>query len=381
MTKTTETIDPSVVDARADLFTPLTLGATELRNRIVMAPLTRNRAGAGNAPRAINVEYYRQRASAGLIITEATQVSPQGVGYPGTPGIHSAEQVAGWKQVTQAVHEQGGRIYLQLWHVGRISHPSLQPAGRLPVAPSAIKPDGDAFTAEGLQPFVTPRALEIEEIPGIVADYRTAAENALAAGFDGVEIHAANGYLLDQFLRDGSNHRTDAYGGSLENRVRLLLEVTDAVAGVWGADRVGVRLSPLNSFNSMYDSDPQGTFTYVAEQLSRYGLAYLHVVENTFESDANEAQRVDFTKLRKAFGGLYMANGGYGQESAEEALAQGRADFVAFGKPFIANPDLPARFRVNAALNEPDPTTFYGGDSRGYTDYPALDGEIGMAAA
>jgi len=381
MTKIAETIESLEQGARADLFTPFALGPIVLRNRIVMAPLTRNRAGAGNVPQAMNVEYYRQRASAGLIITEATQISPQGVGYPGTPGIHSAEQIAGWKQVTQAVHEQGGRIFLQLWHVGRISHPSLQPDGQLPVAPSAIKPDGDAFTAEGLQPFVTPRALETAGLPGIVEDYRVAAENALEAGFDGVEIHVANGYLLDQFLRDGSNKRTDAYGGSLENRARLLHEVTDAVVAVWGADRVGVRLSPLNSFNSMSDSDPQGTFTYVAEQLGRYGLAYLHVVENTFEADAGDALTVDFAKLREAFGGTYMANGGYEHETAEAAVAHGQAELVAFGKLFIANSDLPARFRRKAALNEPDPASFYGGDAKGYIDYPALDGNVEVVAA
>ena len=265
-----------------ELLEPARLGPYTLKNRVVMAPLTRNRAGAGNVPQDMNVAYYAQRASAGLIITEATQISPQGVGYPGTPGIHSAEQVAGWTRVTDAVHARGGRVFLQLWHVGRISHPSLQPNGEIPVAPSALKPEGEAFTAEGPQPFVTPRALEGHEIPGIIADYRAAAVNALAAGFDGVEVHAANGYLLDQFLRDGSNHRRDSYGGSLENRTRLLLEVVAAVTEVWGGGRVGLRLSPINSFNSMSDSDPDATFGYALRQLNRFGLAYLHVVERDF---------------------------------------------------------------------------------------------------
>ena len=355
-----------------NLFSPLRLGPYELENRIVMAPLTRNRAGPGNVPRDMNVEHYAQRASAGLIITEATQISPQGVGYPGTPGIHSPEQVEGWSRVTEAVHARGGRIFLQLWHVGRISHPSLQPNGALPVAPSAIKPDGDAVTLDGPQPFVTPRALETDEIPGIIADYRAAAVNALAAGFDGVEIHSANGYLLDQFLRDGTNHRTDAYGGSRENRTRLLIEVTEAVTEVWGAARVGLRVSPTNSFNSMSDTDPSATFEHVARELSRYGLAYLHVVEIDMAGAGGKSD-YDRRKLRQAFQGPIIVNGGYDRLRADWALASGAADLVAFGKPFIANPDLPERFRQDAPLNEPDPATFYGGDARGYTDYSALD--------
>ena len=252
------------------LTTSVRLGPYELPNRVIMAPLTRSRAGAGNVPQPMNVEYYAQRASAGLIISEATQVSPQGVGYPNTPGIHTHEQVKGWRKVTDAVHRRHGRIFLQLWHVGRISHPSLQPNGALPVAPSAMRPEGEAYTYQGRQPFVTPRPLATEEIPGIIEQYRVAAQNALEAGFNGVEIHAANGYLLDQFLRDGSNHRTDAYGGSIEKRARLLLEVTEAVAGVWGADRVGVRISPVHTFNSMYDSHPDLTFGYVAKQLNQF---------------------------------------------------------------------------------------------------------------
>ena len=356
-----------------NLFAPLHLGRYQLANHIVMAPLTRNRAGASNVPQAMNVEYYAQRASAGLIITEASQVSSQGVGYPNTPGIHSREQVEGWKWVTQAVHEHGGRIFLQLWHVGRISHPSLQPSGALPVAPSAIRPEGEVYTYQGLQTFVIPRALETEEIPGIIQQFRTAATHALEAGFDGVEVHAANGYLLDQFLRDGTNRRTDAYGGSVENRARLLLEVTAAVAGVWDADRVGVRISPVGTFNSMYDSEPDVTFDYVAKELSRFGLAYLHVVEHAGAGEA--VQRFDKRRLRELFQGTYLANGGYDRTRANAALAAGDADAVAFGSLFIANPDLPLRFALNAPLNVPDASTFYGGDERGYTDYPFLHGD------
>lgn len=352
------------------LFTPLQLGPYTLANRLVMAPLTRNRAGAGNVPQPINVEYYRQRATTGLIISEGSQISPSAVGYPATPGIHSPEQVAGWKQVTDAVHARGGRIFLQLWHCGRVSHPSLLPDNALPVAPSAIAPVGQAFTYQGPQPFVTPRALETGEIPGIVEDYRKAAQNALAAGFDGVEIHAANSYLLDQFIRDGSNRRTDAYGGGLENRCRLLLEVTAAVAGVWGANRVGVRVSPINGFNGMHDSDPQQTFNHVASALSPLGLAYLHGMEGSIGAEAPPA--FDFAEMRRCFKGTYIANAGYDKARAEAALASGYADLVAFGVLFIANPDLPERFAKNAPLNAPDPSTFYGGGEKGYTDYPFL---------
>ena len=354
-----------------DLFTPLQMGPHTLANRIVMAPLTRNRAGAGNVPQAMNIEYYRQRASAGLIISEGSQISPTAVGYLATPGIHSPEQIAGWKQVTDAVHSRGGKIFLQLWHCGRVSHPSLQPGGILPVAPSAILPASQTFTPNGWQPLVTPRALETSELPGIVADYRQAAQNAMAAGFDGVEIHAANGYLLDQFIRDGSNRRTDAYGGSLENRSRLLLEVTAAVTGVWGADRVGVRFSPINSFNDMHDSNPQKTFDFMASALNTFGLAYLHGMELSFGSEPKPD--FDFAQMRRCFKGPYMANGCYDKARAETALASGYADLVAFGVPFIANPDLPERFARNAPLNTPDQSSFYGGDEKGYTDYPFLD--------
>jgi len=360
---------PATTSDAPDLFTPLQLGELELPNRIVLAPLTRNRAGPGNVPQAINTTYYVQRASAGLIIAEGSQISPQGVGYPATPGIHSEAQVQGWKALNAAVHAAGGRIFLQLWHVGRISHPSLQPDNALPVAPSAIRPRGDAITYQGPQPFPTPRALEQDEIAAIVADYASAARNALAAGFDGVEIHAANGYLLDQFLRDGTNQRQDAYGGSIANRMRLLEEVVVAVSAVWGSARVGVRLSPENTFNDIHDSQPRQTFNAVAEMLRSHELCYLHVVEGDLMSDARE---LDYTELKHRFGGIYMANAGYDFQRASEALRTGSADLVAFGRLFLANPDLPARLARGAPLNQPDPDTFYGGDERGYTDYPSL---------
>ncbi|MBD2096478.1 alkene reductase [Trichocoleus sp. FACHB-591] len=371
------------MSANVDLLSPVKLGPYELPNRLVMAPLTRNRASAGYVPGALIATYYAQRASAGLIISEASQVSPQGLGYPSTPGIYSPEQVAGWRLITDAVHAKGGRIFLQLWHVGRISHPSLQPDGALPVAPSAIAPTGQASTYEGMQPFVTPRALETHEIPGIVEQYRQGAQNALEAGFDGVEIHAANGYLIDQFLRDGTNHRTDEYGGSIENRARFLLEVTAAVTSVWGgvgeASRngncVGVRLSPSGSFNSMSDSDPVATFSYAAQALNQFNLAYLHIVEpradENFTADT-PASRLTTGYFRSIFKGTLIAAGGYDRESGNAALANGEADLVAYGRHFIANPDLPERFALNAPLNPADRSTFYGGDERGYIDYPTL---------
>lgn len=362
---------PANQASNIDLFSPLSLGKLSLPNRIVMAPLTRNRAGEGNVPTALNVEYYTQRASAGLIITEASQISPQGVGYPATPGIHSGEQVAGWQRVTDAVHAKGGRIFIQLWHVGRISHPSLQPGNARPVAPSAIRPEGETVTYQGMQPFETPRALTLEEIPGLIEDYAAAARRAKEAGFDGVEIHSANGYLLDQFLRDGTNARSDSYGGAIENRMRLLEQVVAAVSGVWPANSVGVRLSPENQFNDIRDSQPQKTFNAVVDMLSGHQLAYLHVLEGNM---AGGERLVDYPELRRRFGGLYMANNGYTRASADRALQQGDADMVAFGTLFIANPDLPERFARGAALNEPDPATFYGGDAAGYTDYPALGG-------
>jgi N-ethylmaleimide reductase len=352
-----------------NLFSPITIGPNRLRNRMVMAPLTRNRAGEANVPQAMNVKYYRQRASAGLIISEATQVSAEGVGYPATPGIHSPEQVAGWKQVTQAVHDEDGLIFLQLWYCGRISHPDLLPNNQQPVSASAIRAQGDAVTFEGMKPFVEPRALETDELPGIVDQYRKAAMNAKEAGFDGVEVHAANGYLLDQFLRDGTNQRQDDYGGSLENRTRLLLEVVDAVAGIWEPSQIGVRISPDNSFNDMHDSDPQSLFNYVAEVLNLKQLGYLHVVEGGFMGEHD----VDYDQIRQRFTGKYMANLGYDREKAEAAIASGHADLVSFGTLFLANPDLVARFRAGAELNTPDQATFYGGDEHGYTDYPLMD--------
>lgn len=356
-----------------NLFTPLALGPLTLPNRLAMAPLTRNRSTPEGVPHALNVEYYRQRAGAGLLITEATCIAPEAVGYPLTPGIWSDAQVAGWQAVTEAVHQTGGHIVCQLWHVGRISHPSLQPNGQLPVAPSAIAPVGDAITFQGPQPFVTPRALETGELSGIVAQYRHAAAQAKAAGFDGIEVHAANGYLLDEFLRDGSNQRTDAYGGDVDNRARLLLEVLDAVCPVWGADRVGVRLSPIQPFNDMRDSDPRGTFSRVVELLNRFGLAYLHLTELGKDAPGAAGPHFDPLELRDIWQGVLMTNAGYDRDSADAVIAAGRADLVAFGVPFIANPDLPARYLAGAPLNAADPTTFYGGDAKGYTDYPFMD--------
>ena len=367
------------MNANIDLFSPFQLGPYELRNRIVMAPLTRSRAGEGNVPTTMNAKYYAQRASAAFIVTECTQVSPQGMAYPYTPGIHSQEQVAGWRLVTEAVHARAGLIFLQMWHGGRVSHPSLQPNGELPVAPSALKiTEGEAFTYDGLVPFVTPRALETEEIPGVVDQFRTAAENALAAGFDGVEIHGANGYLMDQFLHDGSNKRTDHYGGSIQNRARLLMEITEAVVGVWNAERVGIRLSPGGTWMSMYDSDPAALFTYVIEELNRFGLAYLSLIEPTIAGNITvEADESALTakQFRSLFKGPLIAAGDYDRERGKAALAAGQVDLVKFGRFFIANPDLPERFATNAPLEWPNRATFYGGGTEGYTDYPSLRDE------
>jgi N-ethylmaleimide reductase len=361
------------------LFDPLKLGDLTLANRVVMAPLTRMRSKQpGNIPHELNAAYYAQRASAGLIISEATQVSQQGQGYPGTPGIHSKEQVQGWKLVTDAVHKAGGKIFLQLWHVGRISHRSHQPDGGLPVAPSAIKPSGGTFSAQW-QPveFETPRALETAEIKEIIQDYVRGAQNALEAGFDGVEVHGANGYLLDQFLQSGSNQRNDQYGGSIENRARLLLEVIDEAIKIWGSSRVGVRLSPYGTFNDMSDSDPVALFTYVLEQLSARKIAYVHLIEPRSSSagsqDGNIAGAPETAKIfRKAFSGVLISAGGYSRNEAIKAVEQGAVDAVAFGRLFIANPDLPERLKRDADLNSYDRSTFYGGAEKGYTDYPAL---------
>ena len=353
-----------------DLFSPFRLGPLALPNRVVMAPMTRNRAGPGNTPTALNAAYYAQRAGAGLIVSEAAQVSPQGQGYPGTPGIHSAEQIAGWKLVTEAVHAAEGRILLQLWHVGRISHPSLQPDGALPVAPSAIAPAGQAWTLDGMKPYVTPRALETAEISGIVEQFRQGAANAKAAGFDGVEVHAAHGYLLDQFLRDSTNRRSDAYGGSADKRARLLVEVMEAVAAVWGPERVGVHLSPTNlPFNDISDSDPAGTFSTAVRALDRLGLGYLHLVE---PGPVGPGPRLDAAFFRPLWRSALIANKAYDLPRANAVLRSDAADLVSFATLFIANPDLPERFRRGAAFNAADRKTFYGGGATGYTDYPTL---------
>jgi N-ethylmaleimide reductase len=358
-----------------DLFEPLQLGPYRLANRIVMAPLTRSRAGADGVPQPLMAQYYAQRASAGLIIAEGTNVSPQARGYALTPGLYSPAQVEGWRAVTRAVHERGGRIFPQLWHVGRISHPSLQPGGVLPVAPSPIRPQASAYTGSGFEPCVTPRALNTGEIAQLVADYRMAAENALAAGFDGVEIHAANGYLIEQFLRDSTNQRTDAYGGSRAGRARLLLEVAAAVSAVCGVERVGVRLSPLSPVNDCaLDSDPAGTYAYVVEALNRLGLAYIHVIEGVTQGPREVAGGFDLQVLRRAFSGRYIANNGYDLRLAVDARRRNRADLISFGRLYIANPDLVERLCSGAALNQPDRATFFGGGSVGYTDYPTLAG-------
>lgn len=354
----------------SDLFSPVKLGSIAMSNRMVMAPLTRNRSSMEGVPQDINVTYYEQRATAGLIVTEATPISMMGHGYPLLPGIYTDAHVAGWKKVTDAVHAKGGRIVIQLWHVGRISHPSLL-NGATPVAPSAVKPSGKAFTFNGLEEYVEPRALDASELPGIVADYVQASKNAIKAGFDGVEIHSANGYLLDQFLRDCSNKRADIYGGSIENRSRLLMEVTKAVVEAIGSDKVGLRLSPVNPFNDMKDSNPQALFNYVTEQLNQFNLAYLHVVEGGIHG-GGVADPFDFDAMRKLCKSPYMANLSYDKARGNAAIASGHADAVAYGVPFIANPDLVERFRKDAPLNEADSKSFYGGTEKGYTDYPTL---------
>jgi N-ethylmaleimide reductase len=356
-------------DANA-LFQPFTLGSLTLPNRLVMAPLTRNRAEEGDVARDITATYYTQRASAGLLISEGSQISHQGQGYLRTPGIYTPEQVAHWRKVTDAVHKAGGRIFIQLWHVGRVSHTSLLPGGAAPVAPSALRAQTKTFLESGFVDVSEPRALELSEIPGILRDYENAARNAKEAGFDGVEIHAANGYLLDQFMKDGSNHRTDVYGGSIENRARLTIEAAEAVLKVWDKGRVGIRLSPAK-VNDAADSNPQAMFSHVVERLDRLGLAYVHVIEGATQGDRN-AVDVDYTSLRRSFRGAYIANNGYDRDMAAEAISSGRADLVAFGRLFIANPDLVERFRLNAPLNQPDRATFYGGGTEGYIDYPAL---------
>ncbi|MDH1522650.1 alkene reductase [Achromobacter mucicolens] len=346
------------------LFEPLKVGDLTLRNRVVMAPLTRQRASAGRVPNDLMVEYYTQRAGAGMILTEATAVTPQGVGYADTPGLWSPEQVKGWRKVTSAVHDKGSVIVAQLWHVGRISDPMFLD-GELPVAPSAIAAKGHVSHVRPKRAYVTPRALETAEIPGVVEAYRHGAQMAMEAGFDGVEVHAANGYLLDQFLQDSTNHRTDQYGGSIENRARLLLEVVDACVAVWGAGRVGVHLSPRADAHDMGDSDLPGLFGYVARELGKRGIAFLCAREH-------EAPDSLAPMMKAEFGGVFIANEGYTRETAEAAVAAGRADAVAFGVPYIATPDLAERLQQNAPLNTPNPATFYASGPEGYTDYPAM---------
>jgi len=357
-----------------DLFSPYMLGDLRLSNRIVMAPMTRCRAIGENIPGPLSVLYYSQRASAGLIITEGSQVSPRGVGYSRTPGIYSAGQVAGWKPVTDAVHAAGGKIFLQLWHVGRMSHPDFL-GGELPVGPSALPVDDEIHTPRGKKRVPVPRELETEEIAGIVESFRKGAANAKKAGFDGVEIHGANGYLLDQFLRDGSNHRNDQYGGSLENRMRFPLEVTAAVAGEWKESRIGYRISPHFLAHGMSDSDPRETFSRFAHRLSEEGIGYVHLIEPVGGrlGAVDPAMRM-LPRIREEFAGTLILNGGYDAHSGSAAIAGGSADMVSYGAPFLANPDLPERFRRNAPLNDPDPSRFYTGEEKGYTDYPALGG-------
>ena len=356
------------------LFTPTRLGAIDVGNRIAMAPLTRNRAIEGRVPNPLAIQYYEQRASAGLIIAEATQISPLGQGYLDTPGIYSQAQIDAWRKVTDAVHARGGRIVLQLWHVGRISHTSLLPDGEVPVAPSALRANGKTFTEKGFEDVSEPRALRLDEIPALIQDFRQAARNAITAGFDGVEVHAANGYLIDQFLRDGSNLRTDEYGGSIENRTRLLDEVVRAIASEIGAERTGVRLSPVTPANDARDSQPQPLFERAVERLDAIGgLAFVHVIEGATGGPRDNIA-FDYAALRAKFKGPWIANNGYDKDSAEQAIASGYADMIAFGRAFIANPDLVERLRLGVALSDLDPDTLYGGGAKGYTDYPSVSG-------
>jgi len=354
-----------------DLFSPIKIGNYTLKNRIFMAPMTRNRSVEDNVANDLMATYYGQRASAGLIITEGSQISTQGIGYPYTPGIHTDAQVQGWKKTTRSVHEKGGKIFLQLWHVGRISHSSFHD-GELPVAPSAIKPSGEVYTLEGMKEFERPRALHLNEIKDIVKEYAKGARNAIEAGFDGVEIHGANGYLLDQFLRDGTNKREDEYGSSVENRSRFLFDVIKAVSAEIGSDKVGVRLSPSGTFNDMSDSDPQKHFAYICEKLNDFNLAYLHIIDALEGDIRHGANVVELGVLRDAYKGVLIANGGYTKERASKVIEDNRADAVSFASLFLANPDLPERFEMNASLNEADPDTFYTQGEKGYTDYPTM---------
>ncbi len=363
------------------LFQPFTLGDLQLKNRVVMAPLTRSRSSDEGVPPDFAADYYAQRATAGLIVSEATNISAQGRGYALTPGIWTAEQVAAWQRVTRAVHAEGGRMVVQLWHTGRISHPSLH-GGALPVAPSAVKPSGQAFTNSGLQDHVTPRALDTDEIPGIVADYRHAALCARDAGFDGVEIHSANNYLLEQFIRDSTNRRTDQYGGSVENRLRFPLEVVAAVTEAWGGGaRVGIRISPGTTVpgDTPLDSDPMGTYGAYIDALTGFGLMYVHDIEGVTQM-SRDANGIDYPALRRRFGGAYVANNNYGRELADKTLAEGNADLISFGRPFIANPDLVERMRTGAPLAEAPKQYWYGGDATGYSDWPGMQGQVKLAA-
>ena len=357
----------------ASLFEPASMGNIQVENRVFMAPLTRNRASAEGIPHPLTAQYYAQRASAGLIVTEATQISPQGKGYLDTPGIHSLEQIKAWKEVTDAVHEKSGKIVLQLWHVGRISHTSLLPDGEVPVAPSAIRAQSQTFTETGMTDVSEPRALSIDEIKSVIADYAKAAQNAKDAGFDGIEIHGANGYLIDQFLQDKTNTRTDEYGGSAENRTRFLAEIIEAVLTIWDAANVGVRLSPTGTFNDMGDSNPLETFGTVIDKINTYNLAYLHMVEKFPGIETGDTQDQIVKTLRAKWNGFYISNGNYDRESAIEAIENDYADAITFGRPFISNPDLPKRLEIGAELTEADESTFYGGGAEGYTDYPFLD--------
>ena len=354
-----------------NLLSPILIGNYSLKNRTFMAPLTRCRSVEDNIPNDLMATYYGQRASAGLIISEATQISTQGIGYPCTPGIYTSEQIQGWKKITQCVHDKGGKIFLQLWHVGRISHSSYH-EGELSVAPSAIKPTGEVYTFEGMKEYETPKALEIKEIEELVKTYVTGAKNAMEAGFDGVEVHGANGYLIDQFLRDGTNSREDKYGASVENRSRFLFEIIEAVIKEVGADNVGLRLSPSGTFNDMTDSNPKKHFTYICNELNKYKLAYLHIIDALEGDIRHGANVVELCVLRDAYKGILITNGGYDKDRGNKAIENNLADAVTFGELFISNPDLPERFKTNAQLNKADTETYYTQDEKGYTDYPYL---------
>lgn len=360
--------------ANAKLFEPFDLGPIRLSNRVVMAPLTRSRATSDGVPKQMHVEYYRQRSGTGLIISEATNISIEGRGYAWTPGIYTDEQVEAWKKVTDAVHGEGGKIVLQLWHVGRVSHPDLQENGKLPVAPSAIAPKMQAFTEGGMKDVPTPRALEKDELSRVVDDYVKASKNAIDAGFDGVEIHSANGYLLDQFLRDGANQRTDEYGGSIENRLRFPLQVVDAVTSAVGANRTGIRVSPVSPANDLRDSDPRALFIAYAKELKKRGLMYLHAIEGETRGK-RDPHEFKAWEMKEAFGGVYMGNNGYTRDLAIERVEKDEVDLVCFGREFISNPDLVTRLKLSAPLVDYDESTFYGGDEKGYVDYPALTDE------